>query len=799
MGRTAAAQPGTLRCAALALRLSAERAGSVATLVDSVAVLVDAAPPAEHGTPTLLALPEHTGLLAMLVGERGEQARSRWREGGSTREILFALAGGYGDALGAVARRFPEVDSAGQLLHLACTDTVVRTLVEGFGGLAAERGVWLAVSAALPRWRWVDPGAGGDPTDLELAAAVAGPQHDGHHPIAVPTSAGVRNRQLLLSPEGRVVAVHDKVALVPMEADGEGGLGLEPGTLAELAVAELPIGRVATVISKDAWMPDVNARLDQLGAQVLVQPEAFDRWGTPDHDPTTGRHDLWPPDKFQRGGWWMVQRHPSFRVNLAPMLRGTLGELAFDGQPLVAVPSPAGQPGLGLHGQPPDTGWAAVGTWSRDGRDDIAVATVTVPQRRPAAEPVPRHRGVSDSVEVEGGAPGDGAAAVQLVPDAVAGDAGAWLAWVACDASGRQQLRVAAGDGRDWGRSRALSPDPVPAAAPGGDPVSARRWRPRLVVDRQGALCLHLGFPAGSWDVFAVRVGDELPAAVRVDDADRDRGVLRERLHDAPVVVRHGDDLVAVWSDLRWPWVFPQVRTARSQDGGLHWSASARVDGRSCHGRSDPRGGRSPEETGGQTSPSIAVCDAGVLVAWQERDARGVTGLRTAWLEQGGGVRQPVARAAMPGVELGDRVARPVLAATGRTLWLVWEVWHLDGGASLWATVSADAGRHWSTPQPLDPTRPPGTTQRCAQLVAADGGAVAIFEDDRVGRGHILAVRLSPTGGTVGVSPPRRLDDAPAGSHARAPTAARHDDRVVVVWQDTRTGADRLRSAQLVL
>ncbi|TVR27348.1 MAG: hypothetical protein EA387_01220, partial [Nitriliruptor sp.] len=508
-----------LRCAAVGLHLDPDRATSASGLVDSVASLLDRELPAEPAVDTLVVLPEHTGLLAMLVGERGAEARARWRDGGSTLEILFALAGSYGEVLGHLSQRFPEVRSAGQLLHLACTDTVVRTLVEGFGRLAAERGVWLSVSAALPRWELV-PREDGD-----VDGEGAGRTH-----VAVPTGPGVRNRQLLLSPTGELAVIHDKVALVPLEADGEAGLGLEPASLAEVSVADLPIGRVATVISKDAWMPDVNERLDQLGAEILLQPEAFDRWGEPDRDPATGRVDLWPPDKFQRGGWWMVQRHPSFRVNLAPMLLGELGELSFDGQPLLAVPSPGGVAGLGLLGQPPDAGWAAVGQWWRAagaaavpapgggrepqaqdrvravevagreavaGCDVVAVARVMLPaRRRPGADlaaagahasgvSVPPPGAVGDSIEVAA-APGDGgdrtsapgAGCVELVPDLVAGADQAWLAWVACDATGRQQLRLTAGDGRSWGRAQELSPGPRdPGAGQDGLPAGVERDR----------------------------------------------------------------------------------------------------------------------------------------------------------------------------------------------------------------------------------------------------------------------------------------------------------------------------------
>ncbi len=795
--------PRVLRCVAVGLHLDPDRAASAETFVASVAAVLDRQLPADPGVDTLVALPEHTGLLAMLVGERGAEARQRWRAGGSTLEILFALAGSYGEVLGHLARRWPQVRSAGQLLHLACTDTVVRTLVEGLGRLAAERRLWLSVGAALPRWQLVPVAE-----EAGLASLLAGPEGAGRARVAVPRQPGVRNRQLLLSPTGELAAVHDKVSLVPLEADGEQGLGLEPASLAEVEVADLPIGRVATVISKDAWMPDVNERLDQLGAQLLLQPEAFDRWGVPEVDPSTGQRDLWPPDKFQRGGWWMVQRHPGFHGNIAPMLLGTLGELAFDGQPLIAVPGPDGAPGRGLLGQPPGAGWAEVGPWWRDPapaeqraaaasiaagppppapHDVVAVAQLHLPSRPPPGAPLPPHPAVGASIEV---APGCGA--LQLVPDLVGEGERAWLAWVATDGDGRQQVLLARGDGHAWERPEALSP----AAGAPAEAVAARRWRPRLAVDRDGPICLHLGFPTGNWDLFAVRPGPQA-GAVRVDDADTDHGVLRERLHDAPAILADHRGLVAVWSDLRWPWLLPQVRIARSHDSGATWSPSTRVDGGALVGEGDPLAGRSPAESRGQTTPSVALCDGEVVVAWQDRDGDGAPLLRLAWPERPGGREAGTDPWRAPAGQ--GRPARPVLAAAGRTLWAVWEVWQADGGAALWASVSRDAGQRWVAPRALDPSRPTGAHQRRACVVPVDDDhAVVVLEDDRSGSSSVATISLRVGGPAALIAAaPLRVDDTPPADQARAAVATRLADELLVVWQDTRAGTEQLRSTRL--
>jgi hypothetical protein len=812
-----------VRLVAVGLRLDPARVVDHAAFAASLASSLDAGlDPADLAAdvPTLVAFPEHTGLLAMLVGARGEAARRALTSGGNTVDALTALAVAYGDQLGDCARRFPDVDSPGQLLHLALTDTVVEVLSATFASLARDRGVWISVGAALPDWERVT----GAPV-----TALRGPDAtDGHAYRA--TTPAVRNRDLIFGPDGVLVAVQDKAYLVPMERDRAGGLGLDAVAVDQVEVVDLPLGRLGSVISKDAWMVDVNDRLDQLGAQVLVQPEAFDRWEEVDR--AVGEDgevvaDLWPPDKLQRGGWWMVQRHPSPVANVTPVLLGALGDLRFDGQPLIAVPAPAGVPGLGLLGQPPDHGWAAVGRWWRDPRaphrladpslraevgslapaptaldrttgvttgeplpprveedaDVIVWADVFVPDQPSPAPRLARPPDLPPSEEVA-------AAGTGLVPDLAVVDGVPVLAVVAGDHAGQQEIVVVRRREDGWSE-----PVPVAPAPAGTPPPFGRQWRPRLVAAGTGLVCLHLGFRAESWDLFSsVHTDRGWSPPTRVDDAHRDRGVLRERGHDAPALVAAADGaLVAVWSDLRWPWVLPQVRVARSEDGGRSWSPSRRLDGGSLVGQPDPLAPRHPEETLGQTAPAIAVTAEGLVIAWQAR-APG-TAATTWWVTgSGDGSWSPPCRIEKGGSDVPARW-RPALAAAGRTCWLVEEVVAPEGGSRLELRVSADAGQRWSAAVPLDPRRPPAVTQRRATLVATGtGGAVVVFEDDRTGRSGVHAVLVDDRG-RVGAL--RRLDDAPG--HARAPAAVRWGATLLVAWQDTRGAHERVRALKVPL
>jgi predicted amidohydrolase len=807
----------TLRVVAVGLRLRPSRVTTREVFAASLRRTLDEHVVAHPTAPTLVALPEHTGLLAMLAGDRGAAARDALERGETTIASLTALAVAYGEQLGHYAAAFPTVDSAGQLLHLALTDTLVHVLVDTVAELARDRQLWLTVGAALPSWQRVTGAA---------AAALSPP--DGRPHAYAATAPEVRNRNLVFAPDGELVAVQDKAYLVPLERDREAGLGLDALPLDRLATAGLPFGRLASVISKDAWMVDVNDRLDQLGAQVLVQPEAFDRWHEVDRGVDAAGeliNDLWPPDKFQRGGWWMVQQRPAYRVNVTPVLLGRLGDLAFDGQPAVAVPAPAGEPGLGLLGQPPDEGWAAVGPWWRQptqqaaaladqrrrqelaatppapgpavdvgaGADEVAradevasadvvaVADVRLPARREASADQPRLPGLRPSSAV--GDPGS-----LLVPHLAVHAGTPVLAGVAGDGRGRQQVVTSRWSEGRWGPLQPVAPAPE-----GTPPPFDRQWRPRLCAAGGGHLvCTYLGFPAESWDVFlTVSTADGWLPPVRVDDADREVGVLRERGHDTPIVLADGEGLVVVWSDLRWPWVLPQLRTARSSDGGRGWSSSRRIDGGPTTGSPDPLALRSAAETGGQAAPTAVAVEGGAVVAWQERLPG--EGPRTWISHRVGGCWAAPARP--PADHEGPRW-RPCLAAAGATVWLVEEVATSDGGVRLDLRVSADGGRSFGPPTALDPARPVGVSQRRAVAVAVDDGLVVVFEDDRAGHARIVTVAVD---GHQRAGPVWRVDDAPVGADARNPAAVRWGEQLVVAWQDTRGDLERVHSTELRL
>src|SRR5439155_1567999 len=96
----------------------------------------------------------------------------------------------------------------------------------------------------------------------------------------------------------------NKAYLTPIEQPPPGnqaGLSLAFGPVHDLEVLDTPVGRLAIVISKDAWMIDVNDRFLAKGANVVLQPEAFSEWAY--------AAAPWQPDIFKEGGFANLEKN----------------------------------------------------------------------------------------------------------------------------------------------------------------------------------------------------------------------------------------------------------------------------------------------------------------------------------------------------------------------------------------------------------------------------------------------------------------------------------------------------------
>ncbi|MBA3500720.1 MAG: carbon-nitrogen hydrolase family protein [Myxococcota bacterium] len=82
------------------------------------------------------------------------------------------------------------------------------------------------------------------------------------------------NASMLFAPDGRCIAVTDKVNLVPgMEDGAPGGLGLARGTAEDLPIVDAPFGRVCTLICYDGFAEPHTSleRFVPLGPEIAAK------------------------------------------------------------------------------------------------------------------------------------------------------------------------------------------------------------------------------------------------------------------------------------------------------------------------------------------------------------------------------------------------------------------------------------------------------------------------------------------------------------------------------------------------
>jgi len=330
---------------------------------------VDPAAPAN----ALVVFPEDTGLLAAFIGSRGASARTQT---GSTLAIVNLLVA-YQPQIAHYQAKFPGQPGV-RYLVMALTDTFYRSVYETFRELATTHGVWIAVGTNMAPARRVEAADAPD-----LVALLRDPDEPGRTYAYEAAEPFAPNTTYVFAPDGEVIVsdgrggtlespsqtdgvIHgstSKAYLVPIEQPPPGtaaGLALSFTPLRDQEVLDTPVGKLAIVISKDAWMVDVNDRFVAKGANVVLQPEAFDSWAF-----TTTE---WSPDVFGEGGRANVQKNPEWVVNVDPDLSGNLFDITFDGQSSIIGrkrKAPAG-PLDGTNawiGQNPDTALRAVAPW----------------------------------------------------------------------------------------------------------------------------------------------------------------------------------------------------------------------------------------------------------------------------------------------------------------------------------------------------------------------------------------------------------------------------------------------------
>ncbi len=352
--------------------------------VDDVASHIQ---PADPTAPPLILVnfPEDVGLVAALTGSKGAASRGA----ASTTGAFLFLLNNYNNQIQYYRGKFPGLPQIRALL-LALTDVNYRVVYETYRDIATTYGVYVSAGVNVAPARRVESAV-----DPILVNRLRDPDEPLRSYAYEATAREVYNTTMIFRPDGEVIVPDgaggvlaapsatggilrgsiNKSYLVPLEL---GLLTLAASPVRDLDVLDTPLGRLGVVISKDAWMVDVNERYDAKGANLLIQSEAFSAWAFSDSDDG--------PDVLKEGGFGAVQRHPNFLYNVTPALTGNMIDVTFDGQSAVIgkrTTTPPGplSPTNAWIGQNPDAGFLTIAPWVID---DPAIATpaLTLAQRR---------------------------------------------------------------------------------------------------------------------------------------------------------------------------------------------------------------------------------------------------------------------------------------------------------------------------------------------------------------------------------------------------------------------------------
>ena len=294
----------------------------------------------------LVVWPEDIGLFAALTGQRAAPARGS----GSFTAAIVSLIGAYAPQESYYAQKFPDAANRSlpvRLTEIALTDTFARTAVETFSEMAARYHVYLEVGATMPQgWEVVcnDIEAFNRASPPRLPGGVLCQEQNPQKVLALrdpnepardyayeATSSRVSNMALVFDPDGRLISKQVKTYLTETELPGQ--LDLVPGEVTGgLSAVRTPVGTLGFVTSKDAWMPDVLAKLDEAHVDLLVQPEFF----TNDLVSDKG---MWAPDTLKAAGYIDLLRMPSLRAMVLPEVTGNVFDFSADAQSHFALRS----------------------------------------------------------------------------------------------------------------------------------------------------------------------------------------------------------------------------------------------------------------------------------------------------------------------------------------------------------------------------------------------------------------------------------------------------------------------------
>jgi predicted amidohydrolase len=660
-----------------------------------------------------------------------------------------------------------------------------------FGGIAKRYGVYVITSGNLP---YVERRS-----DDESVSLFRDPDAPDDAPAYVATRGECFNSALLYGPTGELLQRIDKVYLTETEEDS---LNLSSARLDGLGVFELPFGRVGAAISRDAFYAPFLQRMEDLGAELVSQPEAWSGWMLEDSQ------GGWLPDVILASGWTHTQKYRGFRHNASPMLLGNLFDLTFDGQPWITRKATPAETPRAFVGSLPLPGWLELGPWTfpdpveQEPGLSLEARRARLREQGDALEAGSGHdlegrytrSVIAADLELRGDGPGPVVAVTptgqglgsrevapapsghQTNPDATYDAAGRLYVAFTDTREGlaRVYLTTSDDDGRTWSPARPVAPG------------SGRQLRPSVAAGPAGQVAVAWQEPRdGGPEQLLVAVSsngaETFSAPVRVDSTEAAQW-------EADLAYQPAGSAVAVavvWTDFR-EGLAPKVRLARSTDGGRTWGASVRVD---------PGNAVTDTVEGSQLQPTVAWGASGLAVAWidyRERDWEVYAVVAPA-----SGAPLPDAAQVSPPSPVETLASDPQLApGPGSSMLLVWDDQRERRGHHDVRGARFDGS--WKALPLLAGGADDGAFQsRFRPTVAMVRDELRLaFQDLSVGKSGLSGVRL-PHGSAPEQRPaPERLDDTGSAANqlTRPRAVSRQDARAgVVLFEDDRSGHSRVR------
>ncbi len=703
----------------------------------------------------LVVFTEDVGLILTVQGERAARFRN------PDLDAMNALVGIAVLHLPQVLLNMIQYDvSVNRALFLSLTDKFWRAFDETFSAIARDYGVYVAACEDV-----ADARLSTDPLDLLL---YGDPEHPERTDVWLPRDGEVYNQTVIYDPEGRIVHRTRKVYLTSPEED-PAFFNLSFGRIEDVRPLDTSLGRLGVAISKDAWMADYIDRLDQMGVQLVIQPDAdLGGWAT-----IKEGNEVWYPDNWEAGNYMHVQKYPSIRHNVTPMMTGNLYEFRFDGQGSIMSDTAEGDPLRGFVGQIPDRGFAAVGRWAIEdpGRADPGL---TLEQRRAvlmerAREMAPRS-----------GSPLENAFGESVI-------------WADLAVPVAEPLSPPAGGETALGEARRVCAGSVPGP----------QWNPSIAIGPGETI--HVAWTDlrdGNEDVYAARSldgGTSFEPERRVDDSGEPRFDQQDNQWDVKLAADPGGSLlVAAWTDFRSDnW---EIYLARSLDGGRSWSRPAiRVDG---------AGDATVTGENLLYDPRAFFDDQGNLfVVWTDNRSVSDTDIFLRESRDGGLNFEEEVRVDDTGdgtlhdeagpTGLGHTCQfHPDGAARAGRVYVAWQDMR-NGLNQIFFGVSADGGRTFGPSLCVDPSGGAFHHQYLPSVALDGAGRVYVaWQDARHDSGDIYLTRSDDGGLSFGAAV--RVDDSGTSFTTQSYPRVGCDpsgERLYVVWRDDRYGTPDLRIA----